>query len=102
VQEAVAALRAALEVRRRDVVPFDWARTQGDLAEALVALADLDEAAEPGAGAATMALAAAAAEAALEELPAQQVPEEHARNAARLARAREGLAAHGRAGVSRG
>jgi tetratricopeptide (TPR) repeat protein len=42
-QEAVAAFRAALEVRTRERVPLDWAMTQNNLGNALRALGERDD-----------------------------------------------------------
>ena len=67
-KEAVAALRAALEERKRELVPLDWATTENNLGEALLALAQREN------GTTLLAEAVVALRAALEERKRERVP----------------------------
>jgi tetratricopeptide (TPR) repeat protein len=67
-EQAVAALEAALEERTRDRVPLDWAMTQMNLGSALLSLGERET------GTARLEQAVAAYEAALEEWTRDRVP----------------------------
>jgi tetratricopeptide (TPR) repeat protein len=67
-EQAVAAFRAALAVRSRDLVPFDWAITQSNLGAALLRLAERDS------GTARLEEAVATYHLALEELGRNRDP----------------------------
>jgi tetratricopeptide (TPR) repeat protein len=67
-EEAVAAYRAALEERRQDRVPLDWAATQNNLGNALFSLGERES------GTARLEEAVAAYRAALEERRQDRVP----------------------------
>ena len=72
--EAVAAYRAALEVRTREALPQEWARTQSNLANALCNQAAASDGPD---SARLLAEAIAAKRAALEILTADVDPEWH-------------------------
>gem|GEM_PF-1079987 len=72
-KEAVTAYRQALEVRTREAHPVDWAMTQGNLANAFDALGDLSE----GDGQAHYQTALDHANAALEIMTAEHLPQYH-------------------------
>ncbi|SNY54610.1 Tetratricopeptide repeat-containing protein [Pseudooceanicola antarcticus] len=67
-EEAVAAYRAALEIRTRETVPLDWANAQNNLGTALRGLGARQS------GTARLEEAVAACRAALEVLPRETVP----------------------------
>ena len=88
--EAIAALRAALEVHTRAADPADWAEAQGNLGEALEALGD--RGGDRSGGHASYEGAIASYKAALEVDTADHAPADHANLAASLARAEQKLA----------
>jgi tetratricopeptide (TPR) repeat protein len=85
-EEAVAAYRAALEVRTRDRVPLDWAMTQNNLAAVLVTLGEREE------GTARLEQAIAAFRAVLEVRMRDRVPLDWARTQNNLGNALARLA----------